>query len=798
MKCYQFNDENKSISIKKVDLPAPWINYLSNGHLHAFVSQAAGGFTWVENGALGRITRYRSHNLPIDSPGFYVYIKDEDGTIWSPSFRPAETPLDSFEAIHQPGKTSFVGEKNGVKATLTLFITLDYDVLAWKLDIENKTGVDKKLDVFAYVELSQLNWLKENESGHYWRHMLKTWFDKDSQSVQYLFHFPTTIPTDEMPLVYFASDRKVESFSGDRDAFVGNYRYERNPIAVENGVCGNEEISSGEPCAAIHNKITVASGKKERVQFYLGTEAGGLTDIEGTKATVKSNLDALRAEGAVDAAETKLDAWWDEFLAKFQCEIPDKVAQRQINIWGAVESLHTARYNRSISITAPGYRSLGFRDTTQDMLAMTYRLPEWALDRFEYVLAHQFKGGNTLHNMGTHDRQNEMKSDNPMWPSFLAYSLIAETGDADFLWDHVPFLAEDGWSAGEDATVWDHLLASVKFTESHLGEHGLPLTLTGDWNDIIGKFSRKGKGESVFAAQQFVVSLNYMIEIAEFVGKTEEAEYFKDCKSRMATNILKHAWNGKWWYRCFNDEGQPLGSEKDEFGKIWINSQTWALLSGVGSYEQQRAGLDAVNKYLDTGTGLQKLSPGFETYPYIKDPFSGYNPGNGENGAVFCHAHTWAVVAEAIIGNSTLAWKYYTDLLADNIIGKIGVERYKAEPYAWCSNIVGHPNNKQGWGNVTHITGATPWMNIAASQYLLGVRPVLSGVLFDPCVPADWDGFTVKREFRGIMLNITYKNPDHKEKGASSIELLGKKIDGNLLPYDMIKDQKSVDIVVTM
>ncbi|MBE6538412.1 MAG: hypothetical protein E7671_02990 [Ruminococcaceae bacterium] len=385
-----------------------------------------------------------------------------------------------------------------------------------------------------------------------------------------------------------------------------------------------------------------------------------------------------------------------------------------------------------------------------------------------------------------------------LWPAFLAYSLIAETGNTDFLEDHVPFLSEDGWSAGEDATVWEHLQASVKFTESHLGEHGLPLTLTGDWNDIIGKFSRGGKGESVFAAQQYVVCLNYMIEIAEFIGKTEDAEFFKDCKARMTANIVKHAWNGKWWYRCFNDDGKPIGSESDEFGKIWINSQTWALLSGVGSPEQKRAGLDAVNKLLDTGTGLMKLWPGFETWPYIADPFSGYNPGNGENGAVFCHAHTWAVVAEAIDGNSELAWKYYTDLLADNIISKIGVERYKAEPYAWCSNIVGHPNSKQGWGNVTHITGATAWMNIAATQYLLGVRPVLGGVLFDPCVPADWNDFKVKREFRGIKLNITYKNPDHKEKGASSIEFCGKKIDGNLLPYDAIKDLKEVDIVVTM
>ncbi len=801
MKDYIFNDDERNISIKRYNTPSPWINYLSNGHMHAFVSQCAGGMLWVDNAALCRITRYRMYNLPIDSPGFYIYIKDEDGTVWSPSFRPAEEKLDSFEAKHYPGKTVFVAEKGGLEAKLTLFIMPDYDILTWKLDVTNKTGVDKKLDVFAYVELSQHRWLDELTNGYYWRHMLKTWFDKETQTVQYLYHFHKPIDEEEVPLVYFGSNREIVSYSGDRDAFMGNYRYEKNPIAVENGICGNEEIQSGEPCAALHIKLNIAGTDKQNVNFYLGTKERALNHIKEVNEEIKKELDVLRKTENTNSQEQKLDKWWDEFLDKHQCEIPDKTAQRQINIWGPIDSVHTARYSRSINVSAPGTRTLGFRDTCQDMLAITYRKPEFAKERLKLLMSQQYKDGNAIHCTGffkTDLPDYHTRCDDHLWLAFLVYSLIAETNDKELLFEKVPYLAADHLSKGEDATVWEHLLAGVKFTENHLGKHGMPLTLKGDWNDIIGKFSEKGEGESVFAAQQYVVVLNYMLELCELLEDKTCLDYLNDCKKRQVESIEKYAWNGKWWYRCFDDENNPLGSEKDEFGKIWLNSQTWAAISEIGTYEQRRNAMDAVSEKLDTGVGIMKLTPGFETWPYVKNPFNGYNPGNGENGAVFCHAHTWAVIAEAKLKNAKLAWKYYNDLLPDNIINKIGVERYKSEPYSWCSNIIGYPNNKQGWGNISHISGTVAWMNVAATQYLLGVRPTLTGVVFDPCILSEWKEYSVKREWRGIMLDVTVLNPDGVETGVAYLECNNKRYDANFLPYEDIKALKNATVKVVM
>lgn len=800
MNDYIFNDAEKYIQINKTDLPTPWINYISNGHMHGFVSHVGGGTLWLENPARYKLTRYRSFNMPIDSPGFYIYIREKDGTIWSPMFRPAEEKLNDYHAEHMPGKSRFVAEKNGTKATLTLYIAPDYDICVWDLSIINN-DTDKEFDVFAYMELSQQKILDEFMNEYYWRHMHKTWFDNSNEILFYLNHREDKIEPQKIPLVYFSSDRKVESYSGDRDAFMGNYRFENNPLAVENGTCTNDEINSGEACCALHIKLSCKKGMSENAAFFIGAEQGGITDFENAKKKATNAVNNLRNSENKVKQEEKLDLFWNDFLSKFECRIPDENAMRQINIWGPVASVHTARYSRCINVNAPGTRTLGYRDTCQDMFAMTYRDAKMCEDRLLYLLSKQYKAGNAIHCEG--DNKNclpdfKVRCDDHLWPSMLAYYLICETGDIDILNKKVCYLADDHMSEGEQATVWEHLLAAVEFTQNNLGAHGLPLTFNGDWNDIIHKFSENGLGESVFAGQQYAYVLRLLLELAKHIGDHKSEEKLNSYLEMQQNSILKNAWNGKWWYRCFDDDGNPIGSEDDEFGKIWINSQTWSVIGNLGTYDMQRKAMDEVNKRLDTGVGLMKLSPGFETWPKVKEPFSGYNPGTGENGAVFCHAHTWAVVAEAMLGNAELAWKYYNDLVPHNALNKVGLECYKSEPYTWCSNIVGYPNNKHGWGNISHISGTVTWMNVAATQYLLGVRPVLGGIVLDPCIPGEWDGYKVKRLFRGCTLNISFENPEHIEKGVKYIEYNGKRFDGNFIDASQLKDKKELDILVIM
>lgn len=796
---YCFDDIKKSIKINRHDLPGPWINYLSNGHLHGFVSQAGGGMLWLENPAKYKLTRYKNFYTPVDTPGFYIYIREENGDVWSPAFRPAESALDEFYAEHMAGKSIFYAQKGNTKVKLTLFITPDYDTCVWNLEFESK--VNKKIDVFAYSELSQQKIIDEFMNFYYWRHMHKTWFDKSSNILFYLNHRGDNIEPEKIPLVYFASDRDIISYSSDRDAFIGNYRSEKNPLAVENGICKNETIQSGEACLALHIKLDCKKDTPEKASFFFGAETSGITDFEIALKESVSTVEKLRDQDIVKSQELISDEKWNEFLSKFECEIPDKDAQRQINIWGPIASLHTARYSRSVNAQAPGVRNLGFRDTCQDMLAITYRDLKMAEDRLLLLLTEQYEAGNAIHSEGP-DKKSipdfKTRCDDHLWLPMLAYSIIAESGDKELLNKKVCFLAGDHLSKGAEATVWEHLKAAISFTQNNLGAHGLPLTMAGDWNDIIHKFSEKGRGESVFAAQQYAYVLKLMIELADYYGDIEAKNRFIDYLKMQQSNIIKSAWNGKWWYRCFDDDGNPIGSEKDEFGKIWINSQTWSVIGNSGSFEMQRKAMDEVNRQLDTGVGLMKLAPGFETWPKVKEPFSGYNPGTGENGAVFCHAHTWAVIAEAILGNADLAWKYYNDLVPHNALRKVGLEIYKSEPYTWCSNIVGFPNNKQGWANIAHISGTVAWMNVAATQYLLGIRPTLKGLLIDPCIPSDWNGVKIKRLFRNRTLNIQIKNPRHISKGVSYLKYNGKTVKGNFIPIEDLQGIDNLDIYAEM
>ena len=586
---FEFDDDNRAIRILRHDTPQPWINYLSNGSMHAFVSQAGGGFAWYKSPIYRRLTRYRQYNLPLDSPGFYIYIRHSDGTIWSPTFRPCETPLDKWEAIHQAGKSSFVAEKNGIRAHLTFFVAPDHDVLVWDLKLTNMHNDPVDLKVFAYVENSQLGWQNELNYGYYLKLQLKTWFGEDNQAVNYLFHHDEVSDPKTSPLVYFAAGQKVASYSGCRNSFIGNYRSERNPFGVEQGNCGNKVIACGEPASALQCDVSLTGGEKKRLNFFLGVCPGVLLDLPAAEAQQTETLLALRAPGAIDEQLDKLDTWWDEQFSAFQCEIPDATAQRQINTWNVINSVQAGRYSRAVNQVAPGVRGIGFRDTCQDMLAIAYRRPLWAIKTLKQLLGYQYRNGRVVHMFDPQTGEvpgTSVHSDDHLWLPLVIYAILAETGDFSLLNETVPYLNEDASGTDGEGTIWEHFMTGIRFTEANLGKHGLPLTLASDWNDIIGRFNRRGEGETVFAGQQYVLALRQLIEIAE-ITKKAEAVWLKDCLNRQVKALESSAWDGSWWRRGFDDDGNPVGSDDCEAGKIFVNPQSWAVFSGTGTREQQ-------------------------------------------------------------------------------------------------------------------------------------------------------------------------------------------------------------------
>ena len=797
---YSFDDEKRGIVIHRHDTPQPWINYLSNGRFHAFVSQACGGFSWWKSPMVYRLTRYRQMNLPIDSPGFYVYIKQADGTVWSPGFRPCETALDAWQVVHQPGMTTFSAEKDGVKAELCFFVSQTDDVLIWWLNLNSIDGREHRLDVYAYAEFSQLSWDSEALYGYYDRHQLRTWYQEQSETINYLFH-PSKYPGGyEPPLVYFSSNEPVVSYSGNRNTFIGNYGNEALPCGVKSEQLADDTIECGEPCGALHCRIILLSdGTAKDICYYLGASEDAINDLEACEKRRDKTLERLRQPGETSRQSALVKDWWNRHFSVLQCEIPDVAGMRQINTWNVMNSVVTGRYSRSVNIDAPGVRGVGFRDTCQDMMAICYRDPEWAVDTLKYLLSLQYTDGHVLHKAHRYEwlaPAASVHSDDHLWLIYLIYAILAETGDYSLLEQEIPFYGEEKTAA----TVWEHLLKAVEFTERNLGCHGLPIILRSDWNDIIGKFNKHGRGESVFAAQQFIYALKRLIEIARETKR--DSDYFENLLQEMAAAVTNCAWDGKWWRRAFDDDGNPVGSRECDHGRIFLNTQSWSVIAGLSDEERNLRAMDSANEQLNTGIGLKLLTPSFAGWHSEagKTPV-GYGPGCGENGAIFCHSNTWAIIAEALLGNGRRAWEYFSQLTPNNIAQKIGIEKYRAEPYAWVSNIVGPENPQFGWGNVSQITGTAPWMDVAATQYLLGVRPIMKGLLIDPCIPSEWKEFSAKRIYRGCLLNIHVLNPNGLCKGIQSITIDNKKLDityGGIISPAVLDKKISADVKVIM
>ncbi len=759
MDYFEFLDQERALIIKEPRCPQPWINYLSNGRMHAFVSQAGGGFAWWKSATVYRLTRYRQHLAPMDGPGFYIYLREEDGTVWSPSWRPAETELDKWKAIHRPGISSFEATYNGLHAQLDLWVAPDHDALLWELKLSNPSNRSRKLDAFAYVELSQMQWTDEFNWGYYIKYMLRTDYDEATRSVRYLFHHQSHPNISEVPLVYFAGS-EVDTWCGSREDFLGSYGSESCPKAISKGNLNNRGISCGEPAAALHRQLCLETGQSHSLRFALGVEPGALLEPERCKQAIDGLLPTLLSKEGFDEQRERCEKWWTTHLEKLSCSLPEPELQRMIETWSPVNTVTTARFSRSVNATAPGIRGIGFRDTCQDMIAIAYRRPDWALDKLRSLLTEQHADGRANHTSYPIEKSpsNEsLHSDNHLWLPMLAHAIAVETGDPGFLEETASF-----YTNKESATIWEHLMRALRFTESHLGSHNIPLTLRSDWNDIIGKFSKAGRGESLFASFQYVYVLRQMLALAQWSGRNDDADTIREWLHKQTTALDACAWDGGWWRRGFDDNGAPVGSRSSPFGKIFLNPQSWAVLARVGSREQQEAGMAAAAEHLLTDAGLKILSPGFKTWPEESNPFSGYGPGTGENGAIFCHANTWTIMAEALLGHADTAWEYFRRLVPENVIHRFGVNTYGADPHAWLSNIVGPENTRFGWGNVVHITGTAAWMDIVATQYLLGIRSELTGLRIDPQIPTHWTGFTVRRQVRGHWIHLKAKRSGHQ------------------------------------
>ena len=785
---FEFDDKNKEVIIKRYDTPTPWMNYLSNGTFHTMMSQAGGGLAFYRSPQIWRINRYRFYHLPTDRSGMYFYIRDKkSGAYWSPTSEPVLNKPDSWVAAHGMGYTRFEAQKDGLAARLRYFVGPSENSLIWNLTLVNEGSENKEIDLFSFVEFGMMEYLREVSWVCYMKHQMSVYFNKNANALIFKYGVETQPKPDETPLVYFASDHPLKGFDGDRDEFIGTYRSESNPFVLDNGNCTGSTLYGGDPCGALQMEVKLKPGEKKTINVFLGT---GLTEDD-----IATSLRNSRQSGFIENSFNELQKNWEKYLSGFSCNLPDVDAQREINIWNPYQAQRNFLFSRNISYYATGtFRGVGFRDTSQDVLAQTPLILEEAKDKIRLLLKEQYKDGHVNHYFFPTEGWEpvtSVHSDDHLWPILAVWNAVAEEGSIEFLHEEISYYDEG------KATVYDHLKKAVEFTVNNIGERGLPLMLRSDWNDQMFKVCRQGKGESFWTSMLLGVALPKLKELALLLDKREDADYYDNIYNSQKELVNSIGWDGEWYRRAIMDSGLYLGTKENPEAKIWLNTQSWSVLSGYASGERGRQAMDIVNKHLDSELGIKLIHPSITTFPDPKDPLTNYNKGTGENAAVFCHANTWAIIAECMLGRGDLAWKYYQQLIPKVAMEKAGPWRYKAEPYVYVSNLFGPESDKFGLANVSWLSGTASWMYVVATQYILGIRPRWEGLEIDPCLPSDWTELNVTRVFRGCEMNIKIQKEKGKCKGVKKLVVNGKDIEGAIISADLCKDNK-ISVLVIM
>lgn len=769
-----FDNNAKEYVIIRPDTPTPWINYLGNGGYSGIISNTAGGMSFHKDPNYRRVTRYKFNNLPVDRPGRYVYIRDMDSNeYWSPSWQPVMKELDEYECRHGMGYTIIKGTYSGITSQTTYYVPLNKDYEVWKMKIMNNSPRTRDLKLFTYVEFSYYNAMPDILCD--WPRMLFSAQYRDGMII-----FDPVSQFDPL-IIYFGTNLEVEGYDCSLEKYIGPYRSESNPIVVENGKCTDSDMISDNAVGGLCCPLKLEAGEERTVVFVLGVSESK----ESAYTDAKKALDI----DEIDKDFIELKKSWEAYMSKMRFHTPDQDVNTMLNIWNQYQCKTTFDWSRFISFYERGVdRGIGFRDSVQDTLGVMYTVPEQAKERLKELLSIQLKRGDAMsvYYPATKTAMGGGRSDDHLWTVFSVCTYIKETGDKEFLNEIVPFYDEG------EGTVLEHLENGIKFTMEHLGSHGIPLWLTSDWNDSMQAINLKGGAESVFVFFQLAHAVKELIELYRHYGYEERLKWANDiydyCKSKLDT-----VWDGKWFIRAFNSKGEKVGTDEDPFNKIFLNPQSWAVMSGLPSREKAITAFDSVREYLVTELGIIINYPAADFFDPERKGYIPFPPGSRENGGIFFHANTWAIIAETMLGRNDYAFEYYRNMLPGrrNDIADL----CRVEPYVYCQNMLGKEHPRFGAGYNSWLSGTAAWIFFAASQYIMGIRPDYDGLIIDPCIPSEWEYADVERVFRGVRFNISIKNKSGRAERVSKLIVDGNAIEGNKIHTDYFKYKKLVYVI---
>jgi cellobiose phosphorylase len=743
-----FDDPAREYVVTDPLTPLPWINYLGNTRLTAFVSQQAGGLVFHKEPLTRRISRY--HYLPAaqDQPGFYLYVKDHGtGSLWNPHFGPTSAALGSYECRHGLGYTRFIASRDGVEVSLRLFIPPGDDVMLWDVSATNRSKEVKKLTLSSYLEFGLLEFARE-AFWCYLKNQIGFTYDATANWIQYDYH---VFQAPYTPAVFFSCTRKVDGFDTSRAAFCGRGgSLERPQALVGDGFTSSQIPAGGHGCGAMGVDLVLAPGATERFAYMLG-----VADDWRQAADLKTKFSSIPA---VDSAFASLQREWERKTSLFQAETADADVNRFVNVWNPLNCQVTLERTRDISTDHMGLDGMRYRDTMQDALAMANIDPEFAKERIRLIFAAQGRDGSgcfSFYPYAPKQRINEepRRSDNTVWPIMTVANLVNETGDLSFFEERIPF------RDGGEASIYEHILIGLEYIHARRGPHGLPLLAHADWNDGLAVFHDEN-AESVMLGMQLVHAAKLFREFAARLDRCRDVDWCDAVIAELDECLnAEPVWDGEWYCRLLLSNGMRIGSRTRPQGKIYLEPQVWSVISGIGRDGRGRMAMDAAHKLLNTRRGLMIHTPPYTGIPNPEDPLTSNVPGTGENGSIFCHAMTWAIIAECLLCNGDRAFEYYRKLLPSVAANEEGHEHWGREPYVFASSVIGPAQAADfGRGGISWLTGTASWAYIAATQYLLGIRPTFDGLEVKPCLPSHWTGAKVSRRFRGKTYRIELNN----------------------------------------
>ncbi len=796
MKYGFFDDINREYVITNPKTPYPWINYLGNDDFFSLISQTAGGYTFYKDAKYRRITRFRYNSVPLDNGGRYFYIRDGK-EIWNPGWKPVKTPLDTYECRHGLSYTRVSGSKNGVKASVLFFVPLDFWGEVQQLSLTNTTKKKKQIQLFSLIEWCF--WNAEDDMTNFQRNFSTGEVEIEGSVI----YHKTEYKERRNHYAFYSVNSPIQGWETDRETFLGIYNGYSHPETVWRGGPHNSEAHGWAPIASHFLEIELDPEETKDLVFIIGY----VENEEDKKWASKGIVNKTRAQkmiakldsiDEVNRAYQELKDFWSGLLSAYRVDTGDKRLDRMVNIWNQYQCMITFNFSRSASYFESGIgRGMGFRDSNQDLIGFVHQVPGKARERILDIAATQFEDGGAYHQYQPLTKRGNNAiggnfNDDPLWLILSTTAYIKETGDFTILDEQVPFDNDKSLSQSH----FEHLKRSFYHVVNNLGPHGLPLIGRADWNDCLNLncFSNNpdesfqttenkegGTAESVMIAGMFVLYGKEYITLCRQIGKAKVARDAEAYVDQMLMAIDTHGWDGKWFIRAYDYFGRKIGSKENVEGKIFIESQGFCTMAGIGLEDgKAKKALDSVKKYLDCDYGIVLNHPAFTKYYIEYGEISTYPAGYKENAGIFCHNNPWIMIGETILGRGDEAFAYYAKI-APAYLEEIS-ELHKTEPYVYAQMIAGKDAFKPGEAKNSWLTGTAAWNYYAITQFILGIRPEYDGLVIDPCIPCAWDGFRIDRKFRGAIYRIDVKNPDHVQKGVKRLIVDGESLKGNKVP----------------